>query len=350
MPLVKSSNLPTYDRLIAENRPILPKGRAITQDIRELHIGFLNMMPDAAMEATERQWFRLIGESNRVAQIYIHPFNIPVVPRGEKAQRHIDEFYENFEDLKKAGLDALIITGANEETNPHVSDLSNWAPLKEVIDWAHASVASTIFACFASHFLMTHYHGQEPEWRKEKRLGVFPHRVLNRTHPLVSAMNTKHDVIYSRYSEISRAQFDQAGLQTLVESKEAGVHMAVSKDGFRQICFQGHPEYDMLSLLKEYKRDVAWFQDGTVKDFPTPPLHYFEEGAQEILDDLKNKIIAGEAVKFPEDELMNFIENTWADSARSIISGWIGHVYQVTNVERHKQFMDGVDPDNPLGI
>jgi len=27
------------------------------------------MMPDAAMEATERQWFRLIGESNRVAHM-----------------------------------------------------------------------------------------------------------------------------------------------------------------------------------------------------------------------------------------------------------------------------------------
>lgn len=350
MPLVKNSDLPTFDRLIAENRPILPEGRAITQDIRELHIGFLNMMPDAAMEATERQWFRLIGESNRVAQIYIHPFNVPVVPRGTEAEAHIDQFYENFEQIKQQGLDALIITGANEETNPHVSDLDNWGPLKEVIDWAYNNVSSTIFACFACHFLLTHYHGEEPEWRKSKRLGVFPHRVIDRTHPLVSGMNTKFDVIYSRYSEISRQQFDKAGLKTLIESDEAGVHMAVSPDGFRQICFQGHPEYDMFSLLKEYKRDVGWYMDGTIKDYPDPPLHYFGPKSQKILEEMKDKVLAGKNVDFPEKELTSLVENTWADSARSMISSWIGHVYQVTNVDRHKQFMDGIDPDNPLNM
>ncbi len=40
---------------------VTPLERAIHQDIRELHIGLLNMMPDAALEATERQFFRLVG-------------------------------------------------------------------------------------------------------------------------------------------------------------------------------------------------------------------------------------------------------------------------------------------------
>jgi len=43
------------------------------QDIREIHIGLLNMMPDAALEATERQFFRLISESNQIAQFHVHP-------------------------------------------------------------------------------------------------------------------------------------------------------------------------------------------------------------------------------------------------------------------------------------
>lgn len=349
MPLVKNSDLPTFERLIAENRPVLREGRAITQDIREMHIGFLNMMPDAAMEATERQWFRLIGESNRVAQIHIHPFNLGVIPRGADAQAHIDKYYDNFEDLKRQGLDALIITGANEETNPSVKD-DHWLPLKEVIDWAYENVASTIFACIACHALMTHQYGQPPHWRKTKCLGVFPHRVLDRHHPLIRGMNTKMDLPHSRYSEVSRAQFDAAGFKTLIESHEAGVHMAVSPDGFRQVCFQGHPEYDMYSLLKEYKRDVGWYQDGTVKEYPEPPAYYFGQKSQELLTAMKEKILAGEETEFPEEELTALIENTWADSARSVISSWIGHVYQATNVERTKQFMDGVDPNNPLGI
>ncbi|HPF79036.1 MAG TPA: homoserine O-succinyltransferase [Alphaproteobacteria bacterium] len=350
MPIVKASDLPTYDRLIKEGRPVLPPDRAITQDIRELHIGFLNLMPDAALEATERQWFRLIGESNRVAQIYVHPFTLPVFERGKEAQSHIDAFYDQFEKLQEDGLDALIVTGANEETNPHVSDVETWGPLRDVLTWSYENVTSTICSCLASHALMTYYHNQKPSWRETKMWGVFSHRVIEREHPLIRGMNTKFDVPHSRFSEITRDQYDKAGMITLIESKEAGVHMAVSKDGFRQICLQGHPEYDTASLLKEYKRDVGWYQDGQIDYYPPFPAHYFGPKAQAISEDIKTKIQNGEKADFPEDEIYDLLENTWADSARSMLSSWIGHVYQTTHVERKKQFMDGVDPNNPLGI
>lgn len=117
MPIVKNSNLPTYNRLIDEGRNILDPKRANTQDIRELHIGFCNLMPDAALQATERQWLRLIGESNRVAQIYIHPFTLRVIERDKKTQDYIDAHYDDIENLKEQGLDALIITGANMPTD-----------------------------------------------------------------------------------------------------------------------------------------------------------------------------------------------------------------------------------------
>ena len=349
MPIVKNSDLPTYDRLIREGRPVLPTDRAITQDIRELHIGFLNIMPDAALEATERQWFRLIGESNRIAQIYIHPFTLPVFERsGADAKKHIEQFYDPFEKLQNDGLDALIVTGANEETNPHVSDATTWGPLRDALSWANDNVASTICSCLASHALMTYNHDQKPSWRESKRWGVFSHRVVDRSHRLIRGMNTKFDIPHSRFSEISRQQFDQAGMKTLIESREAGVHMAVSKDGFRQICLQGHPEYDTLSLLKEYKRDVGWYQNGRTENYPPFPTHYFGPKAQGILEDIKARILKGEKIDFPEAKIEALLENTWADSARSTISSWIGHVYQLTNVDRKKQFMDGIDPDDPL--
>lgn len=348
MPIVKSSNLPTFDRLIREGRPIMPTDRASQQDIRELHIGFCNLMPDAALEATERQWFRLIGESNRVAQIFIHPFSLPVFERGEEAQKHIDAHYDNFEQLKKDGLDALIVTGANEETNPHVSDINTWGALKELLEWSYDNVASTICSCLASHALMTYYHDQKPSWRNTKQWGVFSHKVTDRTHPLIRGMNTKLDAPHSRFSEITRTQFDQAGMTTLIESDEGGVHMAVSKDGFRQICLQGHPEYDTFSLLKEYRRDVGWYQDGAIDYYPLFPKNYFETETQTILENLKTKIMNGKKVEFPESAIEKELHNTWADSARSMLAGWIGHVYQTTNVDRQKQFMDGIDPKNPL--
>ena len=59
MPLIAHSELPSFQRLKKQGEAILSKDRAEHQVIRELHIGLLNMMPDAALEATERQFFRL---------------------------------------------------------------------------------------------------------------------------------------------------------------------------------------------------------------------------------------------------------------------------------------------------
>ena len=57
----------------------------------------------------------------------------------------------------------------------------------------------------------------------------------------------------------------------LAESEDAGVHLATSPDGFRIVYFQGHPEYDRNSLLKEYKREVGRFLDGELDRSATIP-------------------------------------------------------------------------------
>ena len=92
---------------------MLSAQRAQSQDIRELHIGILNMMPDAALQATERQFLRLLDSCNRVVQIYAHLFTMPGIERQGAALEHVHEYYESFEDIQRDGLDALIITGAN---------------------------------------------------------------------------------------------------------------------------------------------------------------------------------------------------------------------------------------------
>jgi homoserine O-succinyltransferase len=44
------------------------------------------------------------------------------------------------------------------------------------------------------------------------------------------------------------------------------------------------------------------------------------------------------------------LDNTWGDTAKAIINNWLGLVYQFTNLDRRKQFMPDVDPDDPLGL
>ena len=349
MPLVAHNDLPAFARLKDEGVTVLSRERAGTQVIRELHVGLLNMMPDAALEATERQFFRLIGESNPIAQFYVHPFTIPALLRGEAGQAHVDEYYESFGQIREQGLDALIITGANV-SHADLSEEPFWQPLIEVIDWAWENVTSTLCSCLATHAVMQFRHGQKRVKQPHKIWGVFEHCVTDKHHPLVSDINTRFDVPHSRWNDISRAQFEAAGLHVLAESDEAGVHLAVSEDGLRTVFFQGHPEYDTVSLLKEYKRDRLLEAAGKLTS-PVPfPAHYFDRFSRSVLGEYGDRLKAGEQAMFPENLLLNRLDNTWHDTAEGVVGNWIGCVYQVTHSERSKPFMPGINPVDPLGL
>ena len=353
MPLVANSGLDTFERLRAEGETVLPRDAALHQDIRELHIGLLNMMPDAALAATERQFFRLVGESNQIAQFYMHPFTLKELKRGRDGAEHVERYYESFEQIQADGLDALIITGANV-SQPDLALEPFWEPLIEVIDWAYQNVASTLCSCLATHAVMQFRYGQKRRPLGFKRWGVYSHRVLVK-HPLVTGVNTRFDVPHSRFNDISRAQFEAAGLHVLAESDPAGVHLAVSEDQFRIVFFQGHPEYDTISLLKEYKREVVRYARGERDDYPPFPEHYFTRQIQAVFDEYHDRLIAArnqgrELPAFPEELAAHSLDNTWHDTAEAVINNWVGKVYQITNNDRKKLFMDGVDPDDPLGL
>ncbi len=354
MPLVANSTLPTFERLRAEGETVLNRENALKQDIRELHIGLLNMMPDAALSATERQFFRLVGESNSIAQFYMHPFTLDELPRSEQGRAHVQEFYESFDAIKEQGLDALIITGANV-TGPELSKEPFWEPLIEVIDWAYENVTSTLCSCLATHAVMEFRYQQKRRPLGFKRWGVYSHYVTNRLHPLVNGVNTRFDVPHSRYNQVDHSQFEEAGLTVLARSEEADVHLAVSEDLFRIVFFQGHPEYDIISLLKEYKREVLRFFNNEREDYPPFPENYFSLQSQEILNEYCNLLIRArqqgeELPEFPEQLISTSLHNTWHDTAEAIINNWIGKVYQLTNIDRKKPFEDGVDIDDPLNM
>ncbi len=362
MPLVSHTDLPTFDRLRSEGHVVLTPERARSQDIRALHIGLLNMMPDAALAATERQFFRLISSSNSVSQFVVHPFTLPQIERSARAQQHIDRYYESLDSIRSQGLDALIISGANV-TQPNLAEEVFWKPLIEVIDWAFDNVTSTLCSCLASHAVLQFRYQQRRHSLEEKQWGVYSHDVCDFSHPLVSGINTRFDVPHSRFNVVNPQQFNEAGLHVLVQGEEPGVQLAVSPDGFRIVFFQGHPEYDRVSLLKEYKREVGLFIDGERDTYPPFPDHYFDRHCAALLDEYKNtvesvatsgrnseKAISPDQLpSFPEERILSRLHNTWHDSGEAIVGNWVGHVYQLTHRDRLLPFMDGIDPQDPLG-
>ncbi len=352
MPLVANTSLPSFQRLREEGETVIPESDAVHQDIRELHIGLLNMMPDAALAATERQFFRLVGESNQIAQFYMHPFTLDDMERGPDGQAHIDQYYERFSDIQQTGLDALIITGANV-VGRELSVQPFWKPLIEIIDWAYENVTSTLCSCLATHAVLQFRYGLNRRALPEKRWGVYSHTVRDQYHPLVTGMNTRFDVPHSRFNQVDSIQFHEAELKVLVESDNAGVHLGVSEDGFRLVFFQGHPEYDSVSLMKEYKREIGRYIKQEREDYPVFPENYFDEKSLAILQEYRERVetnmeTGSTAGEFPERLIVPRLHNTWHDSAEAVINNWIGKVYQVTNADRNNPFRDGIDPNNPL--
>jgi homoserine O-succinyltransferase len=355
VPLVAHSALPTFTQLRRQGYDVVARDDARLPGVRELHVGLLNMMPDAALRATERQFIRLVGSCDRLAYVYVHPFSLPELGRGPEASAYIDRYYASFDALRAQGLDALIISGANVET-PHLTLEAFWSPLARIVEWARPHVTSILCSCLATHALLQQLHGiVRTPLPGGKRWGVYGHRCARRPHPLLRDVDTRFQAPHSRYNDVSKVQVEDAGLTVLAENDLGEVHLAVSPDQFRVVYFQGHPEYDVNSLLKEYRREVRRHARGEIDDPPPHPQHYFPESSHAAVEALTRetfRVARGEAAPDPtiEAALTQQLDKTWGDTAKAMFGNWLGLVIRLTGADRHQPFAPGVDPDDPLHL
>ena len=275
MPIVEHSALPAFAALRREGLPVV-KPAARDPGLPDLRIGLLNLMPDAALQATERQFMRLVGAYGDHANLFVIPFSVPVDYRAEVALEHIDRYYSTFSTLREAGLDALIVSGANPVAEDITTE-SFWLPMLDVIDWARTNCKSVLCSCLATHAVMHHYHATPRSELPDRQWGVYPHDVLDAEHPLLAGVKAPVHAPHSHRYAVSRVAMERAGVRVLADSAEAGVHLAVGDERSRFVLFQGHPEYDAVSLLKEYKREVQRFLAGSPADVSELfPEHYFD--------------------------------------------------------------------------
>ena len=90
---------------------------------------------------------------------------------------------------------------------------------------------------------------------EKKVFGVYEHQVMNRKIPLVRGFDDYFMAPHSRHTEMRREDIEAVPeLTILAESEEAGVFLVIDNDG-RKIFLMGHPEYDRMTLHKEYMRD-----------------------------------------------------------------------------------------------
>jgi hypothetical protein len=90
-----------------------------------IEIGLVNNMPEAALEATEQQFVELLGAAAGDSWVRLRFFSLAGVPRSERARRYLSQSYCDVGDIRKAGLDGLIVTGA-EPKAANLADEPYW--------------------------------------------------------------------------------------------------------------------------------------------------------------------------------------------------------------------------------
>lgn len=326
MPLISHSGLPAFELLRREGCDVVAPDAA-ARALPSLRIGMLNLMPDAALQATERQFLRLIDASSSAANLWVYPFAVEAGYRADVARAHIAAHYATFTELQDSGLDALIVTGAN----PACDDITAepfWGPMIEAIDWGRGETQSVLCSCLATHAVLYHDHDTVRRELPLRRWGVYDHEILVPEHPLLAGLSAPVSAPHSHRFDVSRAAMEAAGLIVLVDSTEAGVHLAVGADAQRLVLFQGHPEYDAVSLLKEYKREVLRFLTGNRESYPPFPEHYFDRHAKDQLDAFQRRVTEcnfeqATLPPFPEEDLTPRCADTWSDAGRVIYRNWL---------------------------
>lgn len=295
MPIRVKESIAAVERLRRENIFAMTDDRALHQDIRELHIAVLNLMPDK--QETEQQLLRLL--SNSPLQIEVTFVRLVTHNYKSTPAPYILKNYRPFYDIDGRYFDGLIITGAPVE-NLGFEEVDYWQEFTEILAWAKNHVTSTLYLSWAAQAGL-YYHYSIPKRDLPKKLsGVFEHKVLSRNNEIVRGFDRQFFAPHSSRSSIdAEALAKVGGLEIVAFSDKAGAY--IISDG-ANIFVDGHPEYDTDRLAYEYERDR---EKGLHPDIPE---NYF-----------------------PKDDPDKSPVSRWISASSLLFSNWLNYfVYQIT--------------------
>ena len=297
MPIRIDNELPAKQSLEMENIFVMSNKRADTQDIRPLKIIILNLMPTKL--ETETQLLRLL--SNSPLQLDVDFLQVTSHTSKNVSKSHMDKFYYTFDQIKDNRYDGMIITGAPVE-HLEYEEVDYWDELCDIMKWSKTNVYSTWHICWGAQAALYYHYGIK-KYRLEKKLfGIYPHKSLDDTHPLMRGLDDEYYVPHSRHTDISRQDIAQVkDLQIISYSEQAGIHIISDMD-CRNFFITGHSEYDRDTLAKEYYRDK---DKGLDIDMP---FNYF-----------------------PNDDEKLVPKMNWRSAANLLFYNWLNYfVYQKT--------------------
>ena len=304
-----------------------PTAECVERASKNLTIGLINNMPDAALEATERQFLSLLESASEGFSIRLSLHALPGVPRNEAGARHVSESYSSVEDLWDKRLDGLIVTG-REPLTPNLADEPYWESFARVVDWAQDNTYSAVWSCLAAHAAVLYMDGIGRVRNGHKYCGIFDCARLT-DHPLLANAPTRFKLPHSRWNGVPEDQLAACGYEVLTRAADIGVDTFLKENNSLFVFFQGHPEYEHNTLLLEYRRDVGRYFRGESDTYPLLPRSYFGRDAVIALTALQGKLENGR-----EGLLAEFsgilekasVENTWRPTAACIYKNWLQYI------------------------
>ncbi|MGI9483539.1 MAG: homoserine O-acetyltransferase MetA [Hyphomicrobiales bacterium] len=294
MPIKIPNKLPARAQLEHEGVKVMSEATAVRQDIRPLHIGLLNLMPNKIR--TEAQIARLLGSTP--LQIEMSLVRIGNHQAKNTSEDHLITFYETFDEVADRKFDGFIITGAPIETL-EFEEVTYWDELQRIFDWTTTNVHSSFFICWGAMAALSHFH-QVPKYTlDQKAFGVYRHKNLKPASPYLAGFSDDFSIPVSRWTEMRSEDVRKVpDLDLLMESDVTGPCLLAEDTGQRLYIFN-HIEYDSTSLGEEYQRDIS---NGTPIKLP----HDY----------------------FPGDNPDMPPQNRWRSHAHLLFGNWINQVYQ----------------------
>lgn len=296
MPVKIPDDLPAASILESENIFVMSEHRADGQDIRPLNILILNLMPTKV--ETETQLLRCL--SNSPLQTNVEFLQTATHESKNTSSEYLNRFYRTFDEIRDRKFDGMIITGAPVESI-EFNDVDYWNELCTIMDWTLTNVCSTMYICWGAQAGLYHHYGIPKYPLGPKISGIFEHRVLSRSEPLLRGFDDRFFMPQSRHSEV-RAEdiITNPHLHIVASSDSTGVGIVVSERN--QVFITGHFEYDAGTLAYEYERDMKAGMN------PHVPDNYFEDD-----DPCKDPVVR------------------WRGHATLFFTNWLNYcVYQIT--------------------
>jgi homoserine O-succinyltransferase len=291
-------------------------------------IALVNNMPDAALEHTERQFIQLLTAAAGNFPLRVNLYSLPGILRGPLGQQRLGRRYRPLEELWSTRVDGIVVTGA-EPIAADLRDEPYWPQLVELLDWAEENAITLIASCLAAHAAVLHKDGLRRHPLDHKRFGIFEH-VTRSDHALVKTIPGHFPLPHSRWNEIREDELLACGYTILTQSPDAGVDLFCRRTNALILCFQGHPEYDPDTLLKEFKRDIRRFLSEERDRYPDLPHGLFGEEALPLLARFHDHALANRRIELMESfpAQLAFSEQTqgWRATAVGLYRNWLRYM------------------------